>query len=95
MAAYAIFIRESTRNPAEMKIYGDKAGKTLAGHPVKVLAAYGKQETLEGTPFEGTVILEFPTLAAAKAWYDSPAYSEAREHRFKGSDYRAFIVEGV
>jgi len=30
-----------------------------------------------------------------KLWYDSPLYREAREHRFKGADYRAVLVEGV
>jgi len=95
MAAYAIFIREMTRNPAEMQIYAGKAGGSLAGYPVKVLAAYGKQEVLEGPQTEGVVILEFPTMAAAKEWYDSPLYREAREHRFQGADYRAVLVEGV
>lgn len=95
MAAYAVFIREATRNPAELKVYGGKAGATLAGHPVKVLAAYGPQEVLEGAPAEGVVILEFPTMDAARAWYDSPAYREAREHRFLGADYRAILVEGL
>ena len=28
-------------------------------------------------------------------WYDSPAYREVREHRYKGADYRAVIVQGV
>jgi uncharacterized protein (DUF1330 family) len=41
------------------------------------------------------VIVEFPSIDAAKAWYESPAYREAREHRFKGADYRAVIVEGL
>ena len=95
MATYAVFIREMTRDPAEMQIYAGKAGGTLAGHPVQVLAAYGKQEVLEGPQAEGVVILEFPSMAAAKAWYDSPAYREAREHRFQGADYRAIFVEGV
>jgi len=95
MSAYAIFIREATRNPAEMQTYASKAGGSLAGHPVKILAAYGDQETLEGSPTEGVVILEFPSMEAAKAWYDSPAYREAREHRFKGADYRAFLVQGM
>ena len=44
---------------------------------------------------EGVVILEIPSFEAAKAWYDNPAYREVREHRFRGSDYRAIIVEGV
>jgi uncharacterized protein (DUF1330 family) len=40
------------------------------------------------------VILEFPTFEEAKAWYDSPAYRKVREHRYKGADYRAVIVQG-
>ena len=95
MAAYAIFIRELTRNPAELQVYAGKAGETLSGHPVKVLAAYGMQEVLEGPQAEGVVILEFVSMEAAKAWYESPAYREAREHRFLGADYRAILVEGV
>jgi uncharacterized protein (DUF1330 family) len=34
-------------------------------------------------------------MAAARAWYDSPAYEEARQHRFKGAEYRMLLVEGV
>jgi len=95
MAAYAVFIRERTHDPAELETYSQKVGGTLTGHPVTVLAAYGDHEVLEGPEIEGVVILEFPSLAAAKAWYDSPAYREVREHRFRGSDYRAVIVEGA
>lgn len=95
MAAYAIFIRESTRDASELDAYSQRVGGTLAGHRVSVLAAYGRHEVLEGPEVEGVVILEFPTLDEAKAWYDSPAYREAREHRFKGADYRAVIVEGL
>jgi uncharacterized protein (DUF1330 family) len=43
----------------------------------------------------GAVLLEFPTMAAAKAWYDGPAYREARELRFKGADYRVVFFEGL
>jgi uncharacterized protein (DUF1330 family) len=95
MAAYAVFIRESTRDEAGLATYSQKVGRTLSGHPVKVLAAYGPQEVLEGPEAEGVVILEFPSLEDAKAWYDSPAYREVREHRFRSADYRAVIVEGV
>jgi uncharacterized protein (DUF1330 family) len=95
MGAYAVFIRERTRDPAEMERYSQLAEDTLAGHPVKVLAAYGRQEVLEGPEVEGVVILEFPSIEAAKAWYDGPGYREAREHRFKGASYRAVIVEGL
>lgn len=95
MPAYGIFIRERTRNKSELDNYTPKAVASLAGHTMKVLAAYGRQEVIEGPEAEGVVIVEFPSLAEAKAWYDSPAYREAREHRFRGADYRAIFVEGV
>jgi len=95
MSAYIVFTRERLRDQTEMDTYSKMAGGTLAGHEAKPLVFYGKSETLEGAPIEGAVIIEFPTIEAAKAWYDSPAYREARQHRFLGADYRAVIVEGV
>jgi uncharacterized protein (DUF1330 family) len=49
---------------------------------------------LEGPAAEGVAILRFPDMAAARAWYDSPAYRQAREHRQLGADYRMLLVEG-
>jgi uncharacterized protein (DUF1330 family) len=95
MATYIVFTRERTHSQSELDAYMPKAGASMVGHPIKVLAAYGRQEVLEGAEVEGVVIVEFPSFEAAKAWYDSPAYREAREYRFRGADYRAVIVEGL
>jgi uncharacterized protein (DUF1330 family) len=95
MPAYAVFIRQSTVDQAELDIYGPKAADSLNGHSLKVLAAYGRQEVLEGPDVEGVVIVEFPSMQEAKAWYDSPAYQEARQHRFRGAKYHAVLVEGL
>ena len=95
MSAYFVFTREKTLDPTEMEIYSQKVAATFAGHPVKILAAYGHHEDVEGTPTEGTVIAEFPSMQAAKAWYDSPAYREVREHRLLGAVYHAILVQGV
>jgi uncharacterized protein (DUF1330 family) len=95
MAAYVVFTREKTRDPEELAAYSKKSGATLAGHSVKALAAYGKFEVLEGPATEGVVILEFPSIEEAKAWYNGPAYKEARELRFKGADYRCVVVQGL
>ena len=95
MAAYIVFTRERLRDEASLQTYSGLAGGTLAGHTAKPLAYYGRNETLEGAPIEGAVIVEFPTLEDAKAWYDSDGYKQAREHRFKGADYRVFITEGL
>ncbi len=95
MAAYLVFTREKMLNQAEFDKYGPMAGASMAGHKTTPLAVYGKHETLEGAPIEGAVILSFETYEEALAWYNSPAYTEAREQRFKGAEYSAFIVQGV
>lgn len=95
MAAYIVFTREKMRDPSKMETYSPLARTSMAGHDLKPLSVYGKCETLEGAPVEGCVIVEFPTMEAARAWYDSPAYTEARAHRHLGADYRCFITEGL
>ena len=95
MTAYIVFQRDRTKDKAELDTYSANVGPAMAGHNFTALAVYGHHEVLEGPPVEGVVILSFATFAEAKAWYDSPAYTEVRQHRFKGADYRAVIVEGV
>ncbi len=94
MPAFIVFTKERTIDPAELKTYSAEVGASFDGHPVKFLAAYGPHQVLEGPAIEGAVILEFPDTAAAQARYHSPAYHSAAAHRFKGADYRAFIIEG-
>lgn len=95
MAAYIVITRVRTRNPAELALYAKEAPAFLAGHAVKFLARFGPCEVVEGAGVEGVAILEFPTLAEARAWYASPAYQGASQHRFLGGDYSAVIVEGT
>jgi len=95
MAAYMVFTRERMRDEKQYEVYKQKNRIAMKGHPIKSDVLYGKYEVLEGPEVQGVVILEFPTVTDAKAYYDSPAYREAREHRFKAADYRVLIVEGV
>ena len=95
MAAYLVFTRDKTLDQGELNTYSKMVPPTLAGREATIHAAYGKHETLEGAPVEGVVIISFPTYEAALDWYHSPAYAAAREHRFKGSEYRAVIVQGI
>jgi len=96
MAAYIVFIRLRTRDPEQLALYAKQAPAFMAGHAVRPLANFsGSCESLEGAAAEGAAILEFPTLAEAKAWYVSPAYQKACEHRYQGGDYCAMILEGV
>jgi uncharacterized protein (DUF1330 family) len=96
MAAYILFIREGQiRNPSEMEIY-QRMAREIPPHPkLTALAVYGAMQALEGELPDGVVLLQFPTVEDAKAWYDSPAYQAAAAHRQKGADYRAFVVQGL
>jgi len=95
MAAYVVFIREKTLDRSELEAYWSKAPASMEGHPIKVLASYGRHVKLEGPDVEGVVLAEFPSIEEARAWYDSPAYQEPAQHRFRGAVYRGLIVEGV
>ncbi|MDO9473676.1 MAG: DUF1330 domain-containing protein [Caulobacter sp.] len=93
--AYVILVRERMIDPEEFATYGQKAREARGGHAVTPLAFYGRQEVLEGPETDGAVILRFPSFAEAQAWYRSPAYQDALQHRLKGAEYRVVIVEGV
>ena len=95
MSAYIVMIRKKTTDAAVLAEYGPKAALAAQGHPLKPLAVHGALDQLEGDPLEGAVILEFPDLAAARAWYDSPSYQAAIKFRIAGSTSKAFFIEGV
>src|SRR5436190_23607428 len=53
-------------------------------------------ETLEGEPTEAkrVVVLEFPDLDSAKAWYESPEYAEALEIKQTAMERTMILAEG-
>jgi uncharacterized protein (DUF1330 family) len=95
MPAYIIFTRLRTRNPEEVELYAREAPNSFVGHKVKLLARFGRCEAREGGGVEGVAILEFPSFDEATAWYESPAYQSASQHRYKGEDYSTIIVDGA
>jgi uncharacterized protein (DUF1330 family) len=96
MAAYIVFTRLHTRDTDALARYAKQAPSFLAGHTIKWLAPFGSPlEVVEGAAAEAIGILEFRSLAEAKAWYSSPAYQEASKHRYVGADYSAIIVDGA
>ena len=95
MSAYMIVYLESVTDPAELAEYRRIGVPTLEASKAKFLVRNGRFEMLEGPAPQGVLMLEFPTMADAKEWYDSPRYQEALQHRYKGARCRALLVEGV
>jgi uncharacterized protein (DUF1330 family) len=93
MAAYVIFIREGeVVDQAAMDAY--LGGMRTPPPDMKPLTVYGAMETIEGEAADGIVILEFPTVEAARDWYNGD-YFEHAKLRQKAAPYRGFIVAGL
>jgi uncharacterized protein (DUF1330 family) len=88
-----VILTEEIKDPEGMKAYGKAAGAAMGG--VKVLAVDAKPQVLEGN-WHGhqTVVLEFESVEAAQAWYDSEAYGAARVLRQAAADTNAVILSG-
>ena len=94
MPAYFIAFRDEMKNADQYAAYGAKAMATFAGHDSKLIVANGAVTPVEGTPPDGVVIIEFPTVQAAKDWYHSPAYQAIVGERLGATVGRSVIVEG-
>ncbi len=96
MVAYVVVTRLRTRNPAELEIYRDLNRGIPPESEFKRLASWtGTFEVKEGPDVEGVALFEFPSLAKAKAWYESEDYQRVVRHRFLGADHNFIIVEGL
>jgi uncharacterized protein (DUF1330 family) len=98
MAAFMILIRdEPVRDEAAIAQYQRMNRETANEFSAKLtpLVVYGAVEAIEGDKPDGVIVLQFPTIEDAKAWYTSPAYQAALPYRKKAADYRAFLVQGL
>jgi uncharacterized protein (DUF1330 family) len=100
MSAYIIVYRETpVTDPDAIAEYSrrnqENAGVSQAEFGIRPLVVYGKAEGFEGATPDGVVMLEFPTIEAARGWYESGAYQEALPFRQKAANWRVILVEGM
>jgi uncharacterized protein (DUF1330 family) len=95
MPAYVLADIE-VRDPERYEKYKALAPPVIAAHGGRYLVRGGRTELLEGdwSP-RRTVILEFPSLEKAKAWWDSIDYAEAKALRQASARTNMLIVEGL
>jgi uncharacterized protein (DUF1330 family) len=86
----------SPRDAGALQIYRTRAAAAIAHHGGRYLARFGAIETLEGSwrP-QMLVIVEFPTVEQARAWYRSPEYAEALAVRDQALSRNLILVDGV
>ena len=93
--AYWVSFYRSISNPEAVAAYAKLAGPVLTAAGGKFLARGVAAQTYEAGIKERMVVIEFPSVAAAIAAHDSPAYQAALKV-FNNAGVRDFrIVEGV
>ncbi len=95
MTAYAI-VRVTVTDPEQYQKYMALSPGAVEAHGGKFIARGGATEVLEGEDEDRRVVLlEFPSMEAARTFYDSPEYLEARAARAGAAEMQLVIVEGV
>jgi len=95
VAAYVIYQAEVV-DPEQYEQYKTSAAASVAAAGGRYIVRGGDVEVLEGEPPLGrTVLVQFPTMEAALAWYRSDAYTGARRLREEAARARLFVVDGV
>jgi uncharacterized protein (DUF1330 family) len=93
--AYWVSMYRSISNPEAVAAYAKLAGPALAAAGGKFLARGVAAQAYESGIKERMVVIEFPSVVAAIAAHDSPAYQAALKV-FNNAGERDFrIVEGV
>jgi uncharacterized protein (DUF1330 family) len=82
--------------PMPSRPYRTRAAAAIAKYGGRYLARVGAIEPLEGSwrP-ERIIIVEFPSLERARAWYRSPEYAFALEAREKALTRDLTLLDGV
>lgn len=95
MAAY-VLVQIAIHDPVTYERYKALSGAALQPYGGRFLVRGGEVETIEGTWHPARlVVIEFPDAAAARAWWASPEYAEARTLRQASAHTELLLVEGV
>jgi uncharacterized protein (DUF1330 family) len=95
MSAYVIAEIEVV-DPAAYEEYRRQVLAVVTKYGGKFLVRGGQVDPREGgwTP-KRIVVLEFPSMAQARTWYDSPEYAPLIKLRQKASKGKLILVEGA
>jgi uncharacterized protein (DUF1330 family) len=92
--AYLVF-RSEFPDPEKLKPYGRAVVPVVERFGGRFIVTANQPETIEGRPDpRRLVIIEFPSLAAAQAFWTSPEYAEVKKLREGIGEVQAVIAEG-
>lgn len=96
MTAYGIaFLRNPQPHHPEVLEYLERIQDTLDPYGGRFLVHGGKLDVREGSGPGALVVIEFPDLGRARAWYDSGPYQEILPLRTNNIEGDILLAEGV
>ena len=95
MPAYAVAIVRETRFGPEIREYLQRIDDTLVPFSGTYRVHGGPYLPLEGSWSGDLIVIEFPSMEAATAWYESPAYRAIRSLRTDNTEGDVLLVHGV
>ncbi len=95
MSAYVV-VEVEVQDPERYETYKQLAPPSIAQYGGRYVARGGEVATLEGTwSPKRLVILEFPSVEQAKAWWSSTEYAEAKALRQATARTQMIVVAGL
>jgi uncharacterized protein (DUF1330 family) len=96
MAAYVIADVRDAWDAEALAEYRRRNSGAVANHGGRFVVRGGEHELLEGEwPTRRLVVIEFPDMAAARAWWTSEEYEAIKPLRRGGSTTNIILVDGA
>ena len=95
MPAYAVALIRETDFNEEVAEYLRRIDDTLEPFSGRYLIHGGPYKPLEGAWAGDMVMIEFPSMPQAEAWYNSEAYAGIRSLRMNNTVGDVLLVQGV
>jgi uncharacterized protein (DUF1330 family) len=96
MATYCLFQNLEITDPDKMKDYVSKVFPLTSSYGGQYVVSGGEVELKEGewTPI-WPVMIKFPNMEKARAWYDSEEYQPLKALRKSAGRFSAVFMEGI
>ncbi|MCB8836476.1 DUF1330 domain-containing protein [Aurantimonas sp. VKM B-3413] len=95
MTCYAVGHLRNVEMGKEIVAYLEAIDSTLAPFEGQFIIHGGQKHMLEGAFAGDLIVIAFPDLARARAWYASSAYQDIQPLRTKNAEGDVFLIEGV
>lgn len=89
-----MFIQANITDPEQFMEYAKRAPALIAKHGGRYRCMRGEVEQLEGRPDNRKIVVsEWPSMEAARTFWNSPAYQELKAIRANAAEIDVYLCE--